>query len=256
MKIPQIPQKSPKSPRPFLGGTVTRVNTLVAGDEWEWAKVANATAKSGIEARRKAALEDGNANYLARREEIIRASAHIFRERGYEGTTLRDIAAALGTDRASLYYYVGSKEELLQEIVREALGRDIAAAETVKRSRATTPMKIRALIESMVASYVDNYPLMNVYIEDLSRIARQDSEWSIDVTKRSRTYESLVHSILSKGQQDGTVRTDLPIDLCALALFGMVNWMHRWYRPGAQWAHADIADTFTHIFLKGYGTAE
>jgi TetR/AcrR family transcriptional regulator, cholesterol catabolism regulator len=211
-------------------------------------------ASSGIEARRKAALEDGNASYVARREEIIRAAAHVFRERGYESATLRDVAVALDTDRASLYYYVGSKEELLQEIVREALGRDIAAAEAVKRRRAKTPEKIRALIEAMVISYTDNYPHMNVYMEDLGRIARQDSEWSIDIIERTRTYESLVHTIVARGRSDGTLRNDLPIELCALALFGMVNWMHRWYRPTIKWSPQEIAQTYTEIYLNGYGT--
>jgi AcrR family transcriptional regulator len=211
-------------------------------------------ASSGIEARRKAALEDGNATYVARREEIIRAAAHVFREHGYEATTLRDVAAALDTDRASLYYYVGSKEALLQEIVREALGRDIAAAEAVKRSCAKTPEKLRALVAAMVTSYTENYPHMNVYVEDLGRIARQDSEWATDIIERTRTYESLVHAILAKGRSDGTLRDDIPIELCALALFGMVNWMHRWYHPTIKWKPQEIAETYAEIYLSGYGT--
>jgi AcrR family transcriptional regulator len=209
-------------------------------------------AESNIEARRKAALEDGGVVYMARREEIVQAAAHVFRDRGFEATTLRDVAAALGTDRASLYYYVGSKEELLQEIVSQALRLDIEMAESVKRSRASSPEKIAALIESMVDSYDKNYPHMMVYIEDLGRIARQDSEWSIDVIEQTRAYESLVHSILRKGQRDGTLRSDLPVELCALALFGMINWMHRWYRPDNKWKVEDVAGTFTAIFLDGY----
>jgi AcrR family transcriptional regulator len=207
---------------------------------------------SGIDARRKAALRDGNANYLARREEIVRAAALVFREQGFEATTLRDVAAALSTDRASLYYYVGSKEELLREIVRQALGRDVAAVQALKRSRASTEEKIRALIQSMVLSYADNYPHMNVYIEDLGRIARQDSEWSTDILRRTRTYEALVHSILARGRADGTLRSDLPAELCALALFGMINWMHRWYRPGIEWSPQTIADSYTALFMRGY----
>jgi len=209
-------------------------------------------AKSHIEARRQAALEDGGAAYVARREEIITAAAHVFRDRGFEPATLRDIAEAIGTDRASLYYYVGSKEELLQEIVRQALVRDIETAEAVKRSRASTKDKVAALITAMVNSYDQNYPHNNVYIEDLGRIARQDSEWSIDVIAGIRAYEALVNSILSKGQRDGTLRDDLPVELSALALFGMINWLHRWYRPGAKWSPEEIAKTFTEIFLNGF----
>jgi AcrR family transcriptional regulator len=209
-------------------------------------------AKSGIDARRRAALDDGKAGYLARREEIVTVGAHVFRDRGFEAATLRDVATAMGTDRASLYYYFGSKEELLQEIVREALGRDIEIAEAVKRSKASTKDKIAALIEAMVNSYAANYPHMSVYIEDLGRIARQDSEWSTDVIARTRTYESLVNSILAKGQRDGTLRKDLPVGLCALALFGMINWMHRWYRPNIKWSPEEVAKTFTAIFLEGF----
>jgi TetR/AcrR family transcriptional regulator, cholesterol catabolism regulator len=209
-------------------------------------------AKSGIDARRRAALDDGKAAYLARREEIVEVAAHVFRDRGFEAATLRDVAAAMGTDRASLYYYFGSKEELLQEIVRQALGRDIATAQAVKRSRASTKDKIAALIEAMVKGYDANYPHMHVYIEDLGRISRQDSEWSTDVIARTREYESIVHSILTKGQRDGTLRKDLTVELSALALFGMVNWMHRWYRPNIKWSPEEVAKTFTAIFLDGF----
>jgi AcrR family transcriptional regulator len=210
-------------------------------------------AESGIEARRKAALEDGGATYLARRKEIIQAAAGVFRERGFDAATLRDVADALNTDRATLYYYVGSKEDLLQEIVRDVLGADVKIAESVKRSRASTPKKIRTLIESMVFSYAENYPHIAVFTEDSARIARQNSEWAVDVVARVRRYESLVRAILDKGRRDGTLRDDLPPELCSLALFGMINWMHRWYRPGGKWSPEEVANTFTEIFLGGYG---
>jgi AcrR family transcriptional regulator len=206
---------------------------------------------SGIETRRKAALADGNVAYTARRTEIVQAAAHVFRDRGPEAT-LRDVAEALGTDRASLYYYIGSKEELLQEIVSGALASDVAAAEAVARSGASTRDKIRALIESMVTSYATNYPHMSVYIEDLGRIARQDSEWSVGVREQSRAYEGIVISILKEGQRDGALRPDLPVRDCAMALFGMINWMHRWWRPGYESTPAQIAGTFSEIFLGGY----
>ncbi|WIX75661.1 TetR/AcrR family transcriptional regulator [Amycolatopsis carbonis] len=207
--------------------------------------------KSGIDARRQAALKEGNAAYLARREEIIRAAADVFRLRGYEATTLLEVAKSLGTDRASLYYYVGSKEELLQEIVRNALQNVLEAAETIKRSRASAPEKLKALIASMVDNYAENYPYMSIYTQDLGRIARQDSDWATDVIERTRRYEAVVHAVLAKGQRDGTVRSDVPVDLVSLSLFGMINWMHRWHRPDSQFSADQIAESFTKIFLEG-----
>jgi len=208
-------------------------------------------AGSGIEARRRAAMEEGGVAYLARRQEIIQVAANVFRERGHEAT-LRDVAESLGTERASIYYYIGSKEELLQEIVREALERDMIAARHIKGSTQSTPAKIRALIESMVLSYAENYPHMNVYVEDLGRIARQDSQWAVEVIEETRQYEALVRSILLEGQEDGTLRSDVAIGVSAMALFGMINWMYRWYRPSYPTPPAEIAHTLAEIFLGGY----
>jgi AcrR family transcriptional regulator len=209
-------------------------------------------ASSGIEARRQAAMEEGSAAYIARRQEIVRAAAHVFRDKGYEAT-LKDVAQALGTERASIYYYFGSKEELLQEIVREALARDMEAAHAIRRSKDSTPDKIRALIHSMVISYAENYPHMNVYIEDLGRIARQDSEWAVDVIEETRQYEALVRSILRQGQEEGALREDIPINVASMALFGTVNWMYRWYRPTYPVPPEEIANGFAAIFLEGFG---
>jgi hypothetical protein len=105
----------------------------------------------------------------------------------------------------------------------------------------------------MVTSYAENYPHIAVYMEDFGRIARQDSEWAADVVASTRRYESLVRSILDKGRKDGTLRPDLPSELSSMALFGMINWMHRWYRPGTKWKSEEIARTFIEIFLNGHG---
>jgi hypothetical protein len=95
---------------------------------------------------------------------------------------------------------------------------------------------------------------MSIYTEDLGRIARQDSEWAIDVVERTRRYESVVKSVLAKGQRDETLRSDIPVELALLSLCGMVNWMHRWYRPNLEFSASDIAHTFTEIFISGVGT--
>jgi AcrR family transcriptional regulator len=209
--------------------------------------------RSGIEARRRAALEDGGSKYIARRKAIVQAAALVFRERGFEAATLADVAAALKVDRASLYYYVGSKDELLHDIFSETLNRDIEKATKIRRSRAGSRDKIRALILAMVQSYADSYPHMNFYIQDLPRIARRDNPWSVDVITRTRTYVGLVNSILDKARQDGTLRTELSAELCSLALFGMINWMHIWFEPNVKWVPEEIADNFFEVFLNGYG---
>jgi AcrR family transcriptional regulator len=207
---------------------------------------------SGIAGRRKAALKDGGEGYRARRQEIVKMAATVFRDKGFEATTLNDIAEQLGTDRASLYYYVGSKEELLHEIVRQVLDENVAAAERVLAQAGTPVEKIQALIEHMILSFDRNYPHMFVYVEDLARIARQESDWARDVIGKTRRFESIVVQILEDGRSDGSFRSDLPNHISAMALFGMINWTHRWYKPGSAQSAKEIADTICALFLDGY----
>ena len=205
--------------------------------------------QSGISRRRAAALAEGGAAYAERRAEIIATAARIFREKGFRGASLADVAESLGTDRASLYYYVGSKEELLHEIVRVVIHENVGMAERVASGPGTSAEKLHALFVEMMESFERAYPAMYVYVEDQARIARQDSEWAQDVTESSRRFEDVVVRLLKNGQSDGSIRKDLPPELTARALFGMVNWTHQWWRPNGK--HKAIAEVFSTIFLDG-----
>jgi AcrR family transcriptional regulator len=216
---------------------------------------ARSTAKSGIEGRRRAAIAEGKVAYTTRRREVIEAAASVFRELGFEAATLNDVAAKLNTDRASLYYYVGSKEELLHEIVLVALSENVAAAERVSKRKGSTVEKIEALVEEMISSFDRNYPHMFVYTADMGRIAREESDWARAAVANTKRFQSILVSILEKGRAEGTLRSDLEPELCALALFGMVNWTHRWYRPGSKYTPEEVARTFSSLFLAGYMSA-
>ena len=196
-------------------------------------------------------MTEGNPSYTARRAEIIKAAALVFRERGYEAATLNDVAARLGTDRASLYYYVRSKEERLQEIGRAVLDVNLESAERVRKRKESAPEKLETLVTQMLQSFDESYPHMYVYIEDIGRIARQDSAWARDVVESTRKYESILVDILTQGRREGSLRGDIPPRLGAYALFGMINWTHRWYRPGSTFSPGEIAAAFTSIFLDG-----
>ena len=206
---------------------------------------------SGIEGRRRAAQLEGAEAYVARRNEIIYAAAAVFKDRGYEAATLNDVAERLNTDRASLYYYVGSKEDLLHEVVRSVLDTNVAMAERIRKRKTAAPEKIQLLLSEMMRSFAQNYPHMYVYTEDMGRIAKQDSEWSRTVVHATKRFESIVVSILEKGKSEGTIRADLNAELCALALFGMVNWTHQWFRPGSTYSAEIVAGTFATLYLEG-----
>ena len=86
---------------------------------------------SEIGRRRNRALSKGSQTYQDRRREIARVAAEVFNKHGFRGTSLSAVADALGTDRASLYYYIANKGELFDEVVREVTEANVATAETV-----------------------------------------------------------------------------------------------------------------------------
>src|SRR5580704_14288072 len=89
---------------------------------------------SRISQRRRAAQQNPRADYAAKRAEIIAAAADVFRVKGYQAATLNDIAERLGTDRASLYYYIADKQELFHETIKDVLDANLSEAEGISAS--------------------------------------------------------------------------------------------------------------------------
>src|SRR6266540_3565796 len=95
---------------------------------------------------------------IARRAEIVRAAATVFRAKGVAATSIDDVARAAGADRATLYYYVGSKNELFQEVVLSAVVGNIELAERIAAGDDSPTAKLEALILGVMASYAEFYP--------------------------------------------------------------------------------------------------
>ena len=211
------------------------------------------TASSNISKRRKLALSDGGADYTAKRAELIALAAKLFRENGYQATRLADIADAAGIDRASLYYYVGSKEELFRESVEGILDANLAGAEAITaKASESVASRLRQVIELVMASYEDNYPHMYVYIqEQMHQVAKEESAWAQTIVRKTRKLESIVRGLIDEGVHNGELRADVPARLAFYALFGMINWTHRWFTPGGPLNARDISAGFFTIFIDG-----
>jgi AcrR family transcriptional regulator len=212
---------------------------------------ASTVPPSRIARRRQAALTDGAEAYKAKRQELIRVAATIFKERGYEGATLNEIAERFGTDRASLYYYVAGKEELFQEAVRGVLDDNVDEATRIAGLDLSARERMRMIVSQLVASYEANYPHMYVYIqEDMRKVVHEESPWARQMARQTRRFERIVHELVKEGIERGEFRDDLSPELAANALFGMVNWTHRWFRPGRRRSQ-EVADAFCTVFIEG-----
>lgn len=210
------------------------------------------SASSRIGQRRLAAKTDGGADYSAKRAELIRVAAEVFREKGYAPATLNDIAARFGTDRASLYYYVGSKEELFQECIKGTLEANIERAERIMASDLSPREKLTQLIGYVIEANVEHYPYMYVYIqEDMSHLGSKDAHWAREMEAKTHRFEGYFQTAIDEGMADGSFRTGMSTTLVANSLFGMLMWTHRWFVPGKKHSADDLVQTFTTIFFEG-----
>jgi TetR/AcrR family transcriptional regulator, cholesterol catabolism regulator len=217
---------------------------------------ATANATSEIGRRRDLALEKGSSSYQEKRREIAAAAAHIFNQRGYRGTSLTAVAEALDMDRGTLYYYVSNKQELFDDVVREASEKNVAAAEAALASDVSPLEKLRALICELMASYAANYPLLYVYIrENLSHVDAERSEWSKYMRGLNRRYEEAVIAMVQEGIDNGTIRPLASARVLAFGIIGMVGWTNRWFVPDRSSEDAEvIGAAFAEMALKGLTT--
>jgi TetR/AcrR family transcriptional regulator, cholesterol catabolism regulator len=205
-----------------------------------------------IAERRRAAIAEGSAEYAAKRAQLLRVSADVFHAKGYAGATLGDIAAAFGTDRASLYYYVAGKADLYQEAVTDILVTNFEEAQRIVAQEMPVREKITELIRVILHSQVADYPYMQMYLqEDPRRLADDDPDWIADMVRRTSRLERLFIESLDEGIRRGELRPGISPVLMANAIFGMMMWTHRWWTPGRKYPEEQVIEAFTGIFLDG-----
>lgn len=176
------------------------------------------------------------------------AAGRLFRDRGYEGTTVREIAAAAGMLPGSVHYRFASKERLLLELMERGMRTAIDAvraaaaaatdpADALQRALAT---HMSLLVSGDDAIYVNLYEFRSLHGDDRARIVRLRD-----------TYEALWDGLLHRAAGAGLVRQDVDLKALRFLLLGAVNWSAQWFRPGGAMSVEDVARTFVTMALEG-----
>lgn len=211
---------------------------------------------SGISRRRAAAKDEGRTAYVEKRAEIAAAAATLFQREGFRGTSIGRIAEELAMDRATLYYYVGSKEELFDEVVTDAVRANVATAQEIHDGPGSVPHKLHRLVTALMDSYARHYPLLYVFIqENLSHVSESRSDWSQEMRGLNRRFEELLTGIITEGVQDGSLRRVSEPWVMSYGVLGMVAWTNRWFNPETSTVGAaEIGHAYAEILLRGMVT--
>ena len=183
--------------------------------------------------------------FAAQRDRILKSAARCFNEKGYSGTSLKDVAQLLGLTDAALYYYVRNKEELVYqcylraaELGREALERAVdEGGSGLEQAR----LYVRYHVEIIVG------PRGPVAI--MSEIPSLKAEHRNDVLERSRRHGRAFEQILARGIEDGSI-APCDVRMTGNAVMGAINWIPKWFH-GSSAVASEIVAAFPGILTRG-----
>jgi len=181
------------------------------------------------------------ARYERRQDELVRQAAREFARRGYDQTTMQELAASMGLATGALYYSFASKEELLIAICDQLMEPLLGRALELAGSPGDGEQRLRALVRLWVGHVVAHRDHMLVFQQE-RHVIESGERWR-SVRAARKAFERLVADTLAG------VTTHVGEPLGLLALLGMVNHTAQWYRPRGALSPEQIADGYVALML-------
>jgi len=182
-----------------------------------------------------------------RRAELVRTAARLFAERGYHGTSMGDIADAMGVQKASLYSLTGSKQQLLYDTVRAGADAFHGALDAVDDD-AHAVERIRQALRGHLRVVAEQLDAATVFTREWRYLEGDLREEFVGARRR---YEERWRALFREGVERGELRVDLRPSDAALLVLSAANWAYTWLPEGAD--TDGLADRFTAIVVDGIG---
>jgi len=186
-----------------------------------------------------------------RREELSRTAARLFAERGFHGTSMGDLADAMGIQKGSLYSLTESKQQLLYETMREGADAFHAGLDAI-REELPAVERIRLALRSHLRVVAEQLDIATVFTREWRYLEGSQRE---ELLVERRRYEERWRGLFREGVESGELRTDLDVNAAALLALSAANWAYTWLTPGRN--TDELADRFTAILvdgIRGYAT--
>ncbi|HEX3365397.1 TetR/AcrR family transcriptional regulator [Phenylobacterium sp.] len=189
---------------------------------------------------------------VARQRQIRLAASRLFVQQGYDGTSMQDIADAVGLTKPGLYHFVESKEELLSAIVDDGVER--LEREVIEPARAIKDPEAR--LAAMIRLHVDNISHVETDVGNpvtalVENLIGLSDERRSQMEGRLRQVFEVIRGALDELKAEGRLADGLDPTVSAFSIIGMVMWTNRWRRPGGRLSAAAVADSIVALALHG-----
>ncbi|WP_077213442.1 TetR/AcrR family transcriptional regulator [Bacillus dakarensis] len=178
---------------------------------------------------------------------IIDAAAKIFREKGYKEATLEDIASEVGILKGSLYYYIDKKEDLLFAVVERPLTEMTLNLKNIVKSKDSPSRKLEKALLNHMNGFKRYQSELFVWIS----IEWFKSEFGDEIAALGDEIDQLFRNIIIEGIEKNEFRKDLDPKLMTFAIFGVYNYMQRWYTPNEGYNFDEISKHFNAFVMQG-----
>jgi TetR/AcrR family transcriptional regulator, cholesterol catabolism regulator len=181
-----------------------------------------------------------------RREDLLRVCARLFREKGFDGTSIRDVSQAAGMHSGSPFYHFKSKQEMLFAVMEQGLTEGLRHLEAVATEKLPPAEKFRKLVRVHLGTICeDGHDFIPVMLYDWRSLTPANRRRMIALQDR---YDALWQKVTDELQAAGLMQGDP--QLARLFTFGVLNWTARWYRAGGRKSLDEIAEAAAKFLLR------
>ena len=179
--------------------------------------------------------------------EIYRTSAQIILRKGYDATSVNDIANALGMTKAGLYHYINGKKELLFDIMNFGLGELDEEVATPAEAIQDPAARLRFVVAAHARLVTRGQGAITILVDEITALTPPQQR---KITQRKRAYFDFLRGTLDELKAAGQLQ-DVDTTAATFSLLGMINWLSRWFRQGGALTEEQAADQLVRIALHG-----
>jgi len=184
-----------------------------------------------------------------RKAQILVASAELFSRKGYEKTSMKDIADQVGISKPALYHHLKSKHELLYTIMNDLMEFGIAGLQKIDRMSIPVEEKIRLGIQHHLSSF-------DQYIAEYAVMLHEKTDWlpsSLErkIKRKFKQYTSLWDKLIGEAIFHKVIQSEIDPKILMWAILGMCNWVYKWYSRDGRLSTSEIGEIFSQILSHG-----
>lgn len=188
----------------------------------------------------------------ARWVQILEAAAFVFHEKGYSAATLQDIADRVGILKGSIYYYIKTKGDLLENLLFQVHAEGLAMVRESLGGQGDVLDRLDRLVHAYLSFIIDNPEKTTVYIHEVQQLSRE----ARDKIFRDHSLRRLVEAVLVEGQTTGLIHPSLDPRLAAQTMLSSLNSIYQWYQPSADRPAPFLIDHMAVTTLRGLASDE